>query len=185
MGRPKGELRIGGRPILEYLLERFVWQGPTLLVTAPGREHPPGWERFDREAVDPVADRGPLRGILTALEQMQTARVIVATVDMPGVERSQLDWLGQNFASDKMGLLLKHGDQIEPFPSIFRIDAAAIIEVQLAATSRSVKQLAGLEGFQSVVVPQSRGESVWVNLNRPSDLAKWKNEPQINTDDPR
>ena len=39
MGYPKGELRLGGRPILPVLLERFAWEGPTLLVTAPGRQH--------------------------------------------------------------------------------------------------------------------------------------------------
>src|SRR5438552_17571218 len=68
MGKPKALLEINGRPILAYLLEQFAWPGPTLLVTAPGREKPPGHELFSREVVDPVAGEGPLRGILTALE---------------------------------------------------------------------------------------------------------------------
>src|SRR3954467_6767125 len=77
MGKPKGGLLIDDRPILEYLLDRFRWPGPTLLVTAPGREHPPGCQRFDLEAVDPVSDAGPLRGILTALENATTDQVVV------------------------------------------------------------------------------------------------------------
>ena len=48
MGQPKAELRIGARPILSYLLDRFLWAGPTILVTAPGRKRPPGATGFDR-----------------------------------------------------------------------------------------------------------------------------------------
>jgi molybdopterin-guanine dinucleotide biosynthesis protein A len=189
MGRPKGELRIGDRPILEYLLEQFAWQGPTLLVTAPGRQHPPGWEGFDREVVDPVPDQGPLRGILTALQHLQTPKLIVATVDMPGVTRMHLDWLEQSLPSDKSNVLLQRGGgdtkQIEPFPSIFRGSAMQVIESQLKNESRSVKQLGQLDGFQCVDAPPSWDGSVWINLNRPSDLAEWMNRPQMNTDEHR
>src|SRR3954469_12653277 len=90
MGRPKGLLRVHGRPVLEYLLERFDWPGPTLLVTAPGRERPPACELFSCEVQDPVAGLGPLRGILTALESARTPLVVVTSVDMPGVGREQL-----------------------------------------------------------------------------------------------
>ena len=45
-------------PILHYLLERFSWPGQTMLVTGMGNEHPAGWERFDQEVTDAVADQG-------------------------------------------------------------------------------------------------------------------------------
>ena len=93
MGLPKGTLRVHGRPILEYLLERLNWPGPKWLITAPGREHPPGCERFDREISDPVAGLGPLRGILTGLEELTRDWLLVATVDMPGIRREHLEWL--------------------------------------------------------------------------------------------
>src|SRR5690349_21350151 len=93
MGMPKGGLHIGAEPILAYLLRQIAWEGPTLLVTAPGRERPRGWELFDREVVDPVAGQGPLRGVLTALEQASSDVVAVATVDMPGVGGEQILWL--------------------------------------------------------------------------------------------
>ena len=78
MGRPKGELLVRGRPILVHLVEQLAWRGPTLLVTAPGRERPAGGERFDREVVDAVAGEGPLRGLLTALEAATTEIVLSA-----------------------------------------------------------------------------------------------------------
>jgi molybdopterin-guanine dinucleotide biosynthesis protein A len=93
MGQPKGLLRVQGKPILEYQLEQLNWPGPKWLITAPGREHPPGWERFNREISDPVAGLGPLRGVLTGLEQLTGALLLIATVDMPGLQRDHLEWL--------------------------------------------------------------------------------------------
>src|SRR2546430_7328455 len=77
MGGPKGSLEVRGKPILEYLLGRFQWRGQTLLVTAPGIGRPRGAERLDREVLDPVAGLGPLRGVLTALENASTEIVVV------------------------------------------------------------------------------------------------------------
>ena len=51
-----------------------------MLVTAPGIERPRRAERFDREIADPVAGLGPLRGVLTAMENATTEIVVVATV---------------------------------------------------------------------------------------------------------
>src|SRR6185437_4632525 len=131
MGRPKGEIRIEDRPILKYLLERFSWPGPTLLVTAPGREHPPAWERFEREVVDPVHDQGPLRGILTALQHLRTPLLLVATVDMPAIAVSQLHWLLDEMrkSPNQLGLMLRRSVEttaIEPFPSALRAGAREI-----------------------------------------------------------
>src|SRR3954470_4169097 len=93
MGRAKAELVIAGKPILVHLLDQIAWQGETMLVTAPGREHSPGCERFDREVVDPVAGEGPLRGVLTAMESLETECAILLSVDMPGIGARQLHWL--------------------------------------------------------------------------------------------
>ena len=88
MGMPKAWLKIDGRPILDSLIDHLAWPGPTMLVTAPGREHPPGWERFGVEIVsDPAPDGGPLLGILTALAELHTPLLLILTVDMPGVRR--------------------------------------------------------------------------------------------------
>ena len=100
MGRPKGDLALDGRPILERLLDRLNWPGPTLLVTAPGREHPPGWQRFAMEATDPVAGDGPLRGILSALEHAFTNELVVLPVDMPNVTAASLAWLAARLRED-------------------------------------------------------------------------------------
>jgi molybdopterin-guanine dinucleotide biosynthesis protein A len=176
MGRPKGLLRVHGRPVLEYLLEQFDWPGPTLLVTAPGREHPPGWELFSREVQDPAAGLGPLRGILTALEAAQTPLVVVASVDMPGVGREQVDWLVSRIQVQVLGVLCRRatesGPLVEPFPSAFRVSAAPLVSRRLDDGRRAVHALSGAPGFDLADVPGEWPPSVWTNLNTPDDLAE-------------
>lgn len=177
MGRPKGELRIAADvPILQYLLDRFAWPGPTMLVTAPGREHPPAWEMFDREAADPVAGLGPLRGLLTALERATTPMIVVTTVDMPGVAVEQLRFLVDQLRanSQQLGVMTRRiiggSPQIEPFPSAFRTTAEAPVAQALRDHRQSVHGLSQVQGFDVIDAPGNWPESVWQNLNTPNDL---------------
>jgi molybdenum cofactor guanylyltransferase len=181
MGQPKGLLRIGDRAILEYLLDQFAWPGPTLLVTAPGREHPPGWERFGREWVDPVAGQGPLRGVLTALENTTTEWIAVVTVDMPGVGREQLEALARGVREGDAGIMYRHpstaaqeGFLVEPFPLLVRKTAADLIRSRIATGALSVFGLRDEPGFAMHNALPSWGEAVWVNLNRPQDLESFE-----------
>jgi molybdenum cofactor guanylyltransferase len=176
MGMPKGLLQIHEEPILRHLLRRAAWPGPTLLVTAPGREHPPAWEEYDLEVPDPVADCGPLRGILTALEAAQTECVLVSTVDMPAVSHAQFAWLAAQAQDrpDAMGLMLRReaGEApcIEPFPAIFRRDAASLLRERLAAAQRSVSRLTSDPRVALVNAPAAWSDAIWANLNHPADL---------------
>ena len=176
MGRPKGDLEINGLPILRYLLHRVEWRGPTLLVTAPGRERPPAHYDFAREVVDPAAGLGPLRGVLTAIEAAETETVIVSTVDMPGIRCDQLLWLACALQDDpeRMGVMLRRGSadgmRIEPFPSAFRRTGAERIRERLAAGKSAVHGLVSLPQFAALAVPQGWDDSTWLNLNSPGDV---------------
>jgi molybdopterin-guanine dinucleotide biosynthesis protein A len=179
MGKPKGELTLAGQPILRYLIDRFSWPGPTLLVTAPGREHPPGWEEFSKEVVDLVSDQGPLRGILTALTGSETEAIIVTTVDMPGITCEQFHWLTQMLANhpESAGIMIARRDglveRIEPFPSIFRSSARTLVESRLAGGQLSVQQLSGDAAIRMERFPENWDAAVWANLNDPNDLRNW------------
>jgi molybdopterin-guanine dinucleotide biosynthesis protein A len=176
MGHPKAAMTLSGKPVLEYLLERLTWPGPTLLVTAPGRERPPRSELFDHEAVDPVAGQGPLRGVLTALQHAATAHVLVLTVDMPCLLPEHLDWvIGRaGVLPDCKGIMLRRAingvSQIEPFPFLCRVDAADVISERLTNGRRSVHSLTELAGFFAEDVPSDWPQIVWTNLNTPGDL---------------
>ena len=171
MGRPKGELRVWDVSILEYLLERWKWDGPTILVTAPGREHPPGWERFDREVRDAASGEGPLRGIVTALENCADAeRLVVATCDMPLVTRQMLDGVVEGLIGS-IGVMMRRSDAIEPFPMALRAGALNVLKDRLARGERSLQSLASQSGFTCIDAPAD--PSVWTNLNNPDDYQRF------------
>src|SRR5687767_14533901 len=144
MGKPKSLLRVKGVAILEYLLKRIDWPGPTLLVTTPGHEHPPAHDLFTSEVADPTPNLGPLRGLLTALESCTTPLLVVTTVDMPGIGASHLHYLITSISSQPecLGLMMDRETdgkvQLEPFPSIFRPAARDTVAAQMSAERRSV-----------------------------------------------
>lgn len=176
MGRPKAELRVGGTPILAYLLDRFSWEGPTLLVSAPGRQRPPGAERFTREVVDSVAGEGPLRGVITALEATETENLLVASCDMPLIEPRQLRWLGNTLADAvacPLIMLARAGGRLEPLPLAVRANAARDVRAHLLDGNRSLHSLVRLKGAQVATAPDERPESVWTNLNTPGDFERF------------
>jgi molybdopterin-guanine dinucleotide biosynthesis protein A len=176
MGQPKSLLQIHGRPILEMILSQCDWPGPTLLVTSPTREYPPGWKMFQHEAVDEVTDQGPVRGLLTGLRACKTRWLIAITVDMPGIARNHLEWLcGQLDGIDtaKRGLMLGIGEQIEPFPSMWRNDCASTIESMLDRGERSMRMLAREPWVTIVQTPAEWPAEVWTNLNCAGDLRRW------------
>jgi molybdopterin-guanine dinucleotide biosynthesis protein A len=176
MGRPKAELRVGGKPILSYLLDQFAWSGPTLLVTAPGRERPAGSERFDREVTDSAAGEGPLRGVLTALEAARTDILVVTSCDMPRVEGSQLSWLAQTLAAhrDATLLMLMRGDgRPEPLPFAVRASCEPLVRVHLGVGERSLHSLIAVSGALSLSAPSEWPASTWMNLNTPDDVTQF------------
>ena len=182
MGRPKAELRIGDRPILSYLLDRFRWDGPTILVTAPGREPPPGAEGFDCEVSDPVAGEGPLRGVLTALEATSTEVLIVASCDMPMIDARQLHWLAERLAAEPAGtpaMLMKHGATVEPLPLAIRRNTLDVLRAHVTAGNRSLRSLAEIRDARIVAAPEDWPATAWTNLNTLADLARFLDQPGV------
>jgi len=181
MGMPKSALKIRATPILRYLLARLAWPGPSLLVSGPGNERPAGCELYDREVTDPVAGEGPLRGILTALQNASTDLVAMVSVDMPGITREMLQHLlevvhsnakalGAMFARKTEGL-----PRIESFPCVVRLKASDVIARRLAAGHRAVHQLID-EGLVAIPPPADWPETIWTNLNRPEDVKAFEQE---------
>ena len=187
MGRPKAELSVGGVPILRWLIGRWNWGGPTLLVTAPGREKPPGSEAFGREVSDAVAGEGPLRGLATALGAARTPVVVVATCDMPCVTAGQLRWLADALVRQRATswMVMTRGGpgddsespgdasgerEIEPFTCAVQRGAKKAVEGHLSGGARSLHSLAALAGVEVLDAPSDWPAEVWTNLNHPAEF---------------
>ncbi|MEO6436481.1 MAG: molybdenum cofactor guanylyltransferase [Tepidisphaeraceae bacterium] len=188
MGTPKANLSVGDRSILRWLLDRWQWSGPTLLVTTPGREKPPGSEQFDREVTDTVAGEGPLRGLATALAAVRTPIIVVATCDMPHMENRQFCWLADALIARRATSWMVMtrspvtggeitGGEIEPFPCAIQRTARKAIESHLASGARSLHSLASLAGVEVIPAPDEWPASAWTNLNTREDYDRFIKEP--------
>jgi molybdopterin-guanine dinucleotide biosynthesis protein A len=173
MGRPKALLEVGGRPVLTHLLEKLRWPGPTMLVTTPGRERPPGAEGFDVEVPDAVADEGPLRGIHTALLRLATELLVAIPVDMLGVERVHLEWFAGELAStpDALGVMGSRGGRVEPLPCALRRGAIDLIGERLARGDRSLRGLASEPRIVTIEASELPAQ-VWLNANTPDEWGR-------------
>lgn len=175
MGTPKSNLTFSGKPILVYLHERFAWAGKTMLVSGIGNEHPAGWECFDREVTDAVADQGPLRGVLTALQNCTTDLLALVTVDMPAITREMLEYLIEQVKADAQALGAMYqrpidgAFRIEPFPCILQRSLANAVARRIEQGKRSVYGLCE-DRVKTVQAREEWGEGVWRNLNTPADL---------------
>jgi molybdenum cofactor guanylyltransferase len=178
MGTPKALLQIDGRPILEWILAELTWPGPTMLVTAPAVADPPGAKQFGSRVIDPENGLGPLRGVLTALENLSTAAVVVIPVDMPNIRQAQLIWLLQKLDESPqiLGVMCRRGAKhaIEPLHCVFRAAAKGVISARLTAGLLSVQDLCAEPGFAAVDAPESWPAEVWMNLNDQDSMQKFQ-----------
>lgn len=172
MGGPKSGLVLHGRPVLAHLLDRLAWEGPTLLVTTPGLEKPPGHERFDIEAVDERPHRGPLQGVLTALRHAPTPRIVIVPVDMPLLDGQCVRWLAGQLLShhEARGVMLRHEGELQPFPASFARELTAAVAKRLDEDRRALRGLAEEDGVIVIDAPLSWPKAIWTNLNHPDDL---------------
>ena len=168
MGKPKSWLRVGEQPILKYLLAEWRWAGPTMLITSPGVERPPGAEGMDREICDPVAGEGPLRGILSALES-GVDRAVVVAVDMPAMSGEALRWICEKGV--KAGLFYRRNGRVESMPMVITASALPTVRQRMAAGRRSVQALTDENGFDVIEVPAHWPAKIWLNANVPAEWA--------------
>jgi len=109
-----------------------------------------------------------LRGVLTALENATTQRVLVTTIDMPGLNAGHLRWVVER--SRALGTMLRRDDRVEPFPSVFQSGAGSIIDDQIRAGELSVQALSRQAAVEVLPAPSDWDDDTWTNLNRPQDL---------------
>jgi molybdopterin-guanine dinucleotide biosynthesis protein A len=182
MGVSKSHLQIDGVPILEFLFKRLMWPGPTLLVDAPGREKPPGHELFHRAVTDPTAGEGPLRGVLTALEQTMSPFLVVIPVDMPCMTTESLASLVEALKKSpaKSLAMFRCGGRLEPLPAAFAVQPARLVAgEQVNSHNTSIHGLTEVMNSTFVLPDPSWPHSLWVNLNRPVDVEEYLRRDRI------
>lgn len=135
-GRPKGLELVGGRRILDRLVEEFVaafGEPPLLVANDP---HAPAWHPGLEVVTDLEPGLGALGGIATAVHA-GPAPVVVAAWDMPFVSRKLLGLLAAGLADSDACLPASDGRRgVEPLCAAYGPACGPAIAAALARGDR-------------------------------------------------
>lgn len=166
MGRDKALLRIGGKTLLERSAERVrEAAGNVVIVAEPSRYAHFGFPVIpDREF-----GKGPLGGIVAALEATVTDWNLVVAVDMPGIETATLEWLIGTALPGEFDCVAPIGDTgPEPLCAMYRRRALPTLRNALDLDILKMRTVLSMLDTAIVEVPFP---AKFNNINTPEDWA--------------
>jgi molybdopterin-guanine dinucleotide biosynthesis protein A len=180
MGQDKALLTVGGRTLLEHVVERVAPVATEVFVVATGR---PEYRRFGLPVVDDLLpERGSLGGIYTALLTARNEHCLVVACDMPLLSSPLLSFLA-SLERDYDALVPRiaggRGGQrgaatLETLHAIYARRAAPVLERRLR--SGQLKVADALDGLRLRTVDETELRRYdpelrsFRNVNTPSDL---------------
>lgn len=143
MGRDKALLKVGGRRVIDVLVERYA--GRRVLV-ASGRRRIP--RLGARQVPDPEGLEGPLAGLAAGLKAARTPWALLASCDQPPPPAGVLEVLWRR----RRGLssALTRGGRPLPFPALYH--RAALARIRAGDGPRAL-----LESLPGARIPAPRG----------------------------
>lgn len=119
LGRPKALEVIGGKTIVERVVERLKpLTNQVLIVTGTGKIDLPGTEEAEFLA-DIYPGYGPLGGIYTGLAASRNSLNIAVACDMPFLNTKLLEYMIEQAADFDAVVPRMDGDMIEPLHAIY------------------------------------------------------------------
>ena len=148
MGRDKALLAADdGAPLWRRQLAVLAAAGATEIFLSARAEQ--AWAReaaaageFARVVTDPVADAGPLAGIVAALEAATAPRLAVLAIDLPRMEAAWLRGLATHCAPG-VGAVGRRGDFFEPLAAFYPREILPLARAALARGEFSLQRLLG------------------------------------------
>ena len=175
-GEAKAFVSLGGRPMLEQVLERFAPQvAPCWLAVGQGDE------RFAQYAFTALPDaqaqaRGPLAGLLAGLEALQRGEqewLALCPCDAPFLPRDLVGRLQAEVRPGDQVLVPRRARQLQPTFSLWHRSTREPVAAALA-TPAGAGLLALMNGLQarSCEWPAEDEPDPFFNVNTPTDLAQ-------------
>jgi molybdopterin-guanine dinucleotide biosynthesis protein A len=128
-----------------------------------------GWTRLD----DANVGRGPLAGVLAALESGLGNEYLVLPVDMPAVDADLLRRLLLPTDAPLVHFGLDRHHRSQPFPMRIAARIAPRLRAQLESGNNRVQDFLQECPRHVVVIPEE-DVALFFNLNTPEDLARWQ-----------
>jgi len=140
-GADKGLVQFRGKPLIEHVIQAFEPQVGNLLINA-NRNH----EIYKNYGFDIVSDEsedycGPLAGILSALNKIDTPYLATAPCDTPFISRNIVEKLSLSILSEKTEISVAHnGDRLQPVFCVMKKDLITSINNYLREGGRKIDQ---------------------------------------------
>lgn len=167
MGRDKALLMLGGETLVERCLRR-LGEVVAEVAIAGGSEE---LSRFGRVIPDMYPGRGPLGGIVSALEQSSFAWNLFLPVDAPFVPASCLKALISAAArSSSVCVMARVEGEAQPLCGVYSSRALGVLQRELAAGRWKV--IAAIEAAGPVEVVDFVDTKWFANLNTPEEFAE-------------
>ncbi len=130
MGRDKGLVLLGGKPLVQHVLDRVAGLGEDVLITTTDTQDYafPGV----RLVPDDVPGAGVLAGLRTALVAARGETVLVLACDTPFVSRPLLEYLLSESGRAQV-IVPRRGGEYEPLQAVYARSCLPAVEAALSA----------------------------------------------------
>jgi len=172
MGEDKRLLSYMGMTLIErvYLLAEFVTGIKPVLVG--NNFDSPFFQSFE-SIPDAANEKGPLTGIVAALEHSESEWTLLLPVDMPRLNQEMLAALVTNADDFSESVTFIVGGFIECFPVLFRTAIRRFWRERLESNRLSLIQ--GLKLIRNKTIDFTAQEQFFLNLNTPKDVYRDQN----------
>ena len=175
-GGDKNQLHLGGKSVLQHILDRVDWAGAPIAINANG--DPRRFAGYGLPVIADVVDgyAGPLAGILTGLEWMaayhpKLTHMISLATDAPFLPPDLAHRLYARLGSDARIVQAQSSGQRHPVFAIWPLALAA--ELRLAVCDEGVRKIDHFtQRHHFGVVAFSGTPDPFLNINRPEDFAE-------------
>jgi molybdenum cofactor guanylyltransferase len=171
IGRPKAFLEIGGRPLIDRVLDALSGAFSEVLIVAP--DFTPFTHLGARLVADTHPGLGALGGVYTGLAAAGHPRAIVVGCDMPFLSPALLAHLVAR-AGGRTAAVPRAADGRHPLHAAYTKDALPVLERAIA--ERSLKLLDAVARLDALEIGEAEMRRFdpellsLFNVNRPEDL---------------
>ena len=170
-GQDKGLVMLNGKPMIEIIIDAFKPQTSSLLINA-NRNH----DRYSKYGFDIVADElsgfcGPLAGMASALQTIDTDYLVTAPCDSPFIPHDLVQRLADALDNKSADISVAHdGQRIQPVFCMLNKSVLQSLKNYLAAGDRKIDRWFKQHDF--AIADFSDKPETFDNINTHEDIEK-------------
>ncbi len=175
MGRDKAMLPVGGKTMLQYLIDKYSSLGPVAVsVNTQGRFPFEG----AMEMVDRYPDMGPLNGLVSAYMESDEELIFMTGTDLPFGDRELVKHLVE-LMGDAGACIMRRGKKgFEPLFAIYRRTCGEKAAACLSEGRKSIRDIldvVDVRYVESEELPEFDLERILMNVNTPEEFQEMEN----------